>query len=380
MFSSITPLLRNARLTISFVVIGLTACATTPTSLSTDQTLHLRTPANDFAELSIGITIENREDGRRTPQSSKYFEWWYFDGLLDDGTVVVVWFGDNWLYGSHERTVSIEVTPPGSPTRKIMRNFNEPGAFARDHAAIRIGPDTFEGNLDTYTIHVDAAATGGLGCDLTLHRRVPSYRPGTGYIAAGDKFFAWLVAVPEGEVSGTLTLDNTVKKVTGSGYHDHNWGNVSPTDIFDNWWWGRGRVGEHTVIASVIRAKPDVGGNLVPLVFVGNEQKEEVEAHGDAVVVSEDSPTTHPDHKHDRPISSSINFAMSDGSSARFSISPHMLTSSDLLEDKSFVVRLAAHALGLHPWYTRFESPISLSLQGGAPMFGSGTLEYFELN
>jgi hypothetical protein len=57
-----------------------------------------------------------------------------------------------------------------------------------------------------------------------------------------------------------------------------------------------------------------------------------------------------------------------------------MLTSSDLLEDKPFAVRLAAHALGLHPWYTRFESPISLSLPGGAPIVGNGTLEYFELN
>src|SRR5713101_8425935 len=32
-----------------------------------------------------------------------------FDGLFDDGTVVVVLFGDNWLYyGSHKRVVNIE--------------------------------------------------------------------------------------------------------------------------------------------------------------------------------------------------------------------------------------------------------------------------------
>ena len=34
--------------------------------------------------------------------------------------------------------------------------------------------------------------------------------------------------VPEGAVTGTLTADGETRQVTGSGYHDHNWGNVSP--------------------------------------------------------------------------------------------------------------------------------------------------------
>jgi hypothetical protein len=110
----------------------------------------------------------------RTPKSSDYFEGWYFDALLDDGTVVVVWFGDNWLYGSHKRAVDIELTPRGKPTRRIMRTFDDPGTFSSDHANIQIGPHSFKGDLQTYAIHVDAAETGGAGCDLTLRRRVAS--------------------------------------------------------------------------------------------------------------------------------------------------------------------------------------------------------------
>jgi hypothetical protein len=68
-----------------------------------------------------------------------------------------------------------------------------------------LGPHSFKGDLESYAIHVDAVETGGVGCDLALRRRVASYRPATGYIEAGDKFFAWLVAVPEGAVTGTLT-------------------------------------------------------------------------------------------------------------------------------------------------------------------------------
>jgi hypothetical protein len=377
--AAIERLYRHLHLAVCMIAMGLAACSTTPASLDQSKKLHLRAETSDFTELGIGTTIDKREDGRRTPQSSEFFEWWYFDGLLDAGTVIVVWFGDSWLYGKHKRTVSIEVTPPGGPTRKVLNDFDDAGTFARDHAAIHIGSHSLEGDLDNYSIHVDAAAAGGVGCDLQLHRRVPSYRPATGHIAAGDKFFAWLVAVPEGDISGTFTLDNVARKVTGSGYHDHNWGNVSPSDIFDNWWWGRGLVGSHTVIASVIRAKPSVGGNLVPLLLVGDERATGVNAYGDDLRVSEGDAVRHPDPKHERSIGSSIALSMKDGTEVRFNTSRQLLTSSDLLEDKGLAIRLAARALGMHPWYTRFISPLSLKPPGKDAMTGSGTLEYFEM-
>jgi len=346
---------------------------------SNDQTLHLATAPAEFAALGIGPTIAVREDGRRTEQSNDTFEWWYFDGLLDDGTVVVIWFGDNWFYGSHKRAVSLELTRPGKPTQRIMRTFDEPGSFATDRADIKIGPHEFKGDLDTYAIHVDAAETGGVGCDLTLHRRVASYRPATGYIEAGTQYFAWLVAVPEGAVTGTLTADGATRQVTGSGYHDHNWGNVSPARIFDNWWWGRGRTGGHTIIASEIHGKAAVGGASIPLFFVGDEHQVEVNAFGSDVTPVEGPPVKHPDADHTRPIPSGVSFSIADGSRAEFKLSDHLLTSGNLLSRAPFAMRAAASAMGLKPWYTRFESPITLSLPGQPAEPGEGTLEYFEL-
>jgi hypothetical protein len=112
------------------IAIGLAACASTPGALTDEQRLHLRAAASDFTALGIGAIIEKREDGRRTPRSSEFFEWWYFDGLLDDGTVVVIWFGDNWLYGSHQRTVSIEVTPQVCATPGGARSRTAPMVHA----------------------------------------------------------------------------------------------------------------------------------------------------------------------------------------------------------------------------------------------------------
>jgi hypothetical protein len=363
---------------VAFGVLAL-ACSSCTAPISGDAKLHLAAAPEDFRALGIGNKIEVREDGRRTPKSSDYFEWWYFDALLDDGTVVVVWFGDNWLYGSHKRAVDIELTPPGKPTRRIMRTFDDAGTFSSDHANIQIGPHSFKGDLQTYAIHVDAAETGGVGCDLTLLRRVASYRPATGYIEAGDKFFAWLVAVPEGAVTGTLTADGATRQVTGSGYHDHNWGNVSPANLFDNWWWGRGLSGGHTIIASDIHGKDAVGGTRIPLFFVADDHQVQVNAYGSDVSAEEGGLVRHPDPKHERPIASGVSFATADGSRAEFKISDRLLTSGNLLADQSFVIKIAATILAKKPWYSRFVSPITLTLPGQPPREGEGTLEYFEL-
>jgi len=369
--------IRSMGVAVGAIAVGLASCA--KAAPSDDKKLHLATTPADFAVLGIGQTIAVREDGRRTPQSADTFEWWYFDGLLDDGTVVVVWFGDNWFYGSHKRAVSIELTPPGKPTRRVMRTFDAPGSFSPDAADIQIGPHRFRGDLDTYSIHVDPSETGGVGCDLTLRRRVASYRPATGYIEAGSQYFAWLVAVPEGAVTGTLTADGVTRQVTGSGYHDHNWGNVSPAKIFDNWWWGRGRTGGHTIIASEIHGKAAVGGTSIPLFFVADEHQIEVNAFGADVSTIEGAPVRHPDPNHTRPIGSGISFAIADGSRAEFKISDHVLTSNSLLANAPPAMRAMATALSMKPWYTRFESPIVLNLPGQPVEAGRGTLEYFEL-
>ena len=162
----------SIRVWVVGVALGVLAlaCSSYAAPISNDAKLHLAAAPEDFKALGIGKEIEVREDGRRTPQSSDYFEWWYFDGLFDDGSVFVVWFGDNWLYGSHKRALNIDLTPPGKPTRHIVRTFDDPGAFSSDHADVQIGPHSFKGDLETYAIHVDAVETSGVGCDLVLRR------------------------------------------------------------------------------------------------------------------------------------------------------------------------------------------------------------------
>lgn len=193
-----------------------------------------------------------------------------------------------------------------------------------------------------------------------------------------DRFFAWLVAVPEGAVTGTVSADGWTREVRGSGYHDHNWGNVSPADLFDSWWWGRGRCGPYTVIAAEIHGKAAVGGTPISFFFVADSRHRVVDAHGFDVSVAEGSPMLHPDPRHERLIGSGVSFAAANGTRAEFRISDRLLTSVDLLSTRSPVIRMAAAIMSKKPWYTCSVSPMTLRLAGAA-YEGEGTLEYFEL-
>ena len=71
-----------------------------------------------------------------------------------------------------------------------------------------------------------------------MHGTVPSWRPGVGGTLYGDdeaKQFFWLPSVPSGAVRAVVSDHGTTKTYNGSGYHDHNWGNVSIANLVHHW-------------------------------------------------------------------------------------------------------------------------------------------------
>lgn len=87
--------------------------------------------------------------------------------------------------------------------------------------------------------------------DLTIERDAPSWRPGAGvtyFDSPHEQLFGWVVPVPYGTVAGPVTVDGETRTVTGSAYHDHNWGNKVMNAGLDHWYWGRAHVGDYTVV------------------------------------------------------------------------------------------------------------------------------------
>src|SRR6202521_1376865 len=112
----------------------------------------------DFAKLGIQPGhIELFEDGMRTHGGPGGYEWWYFDSHLQDGSsLVIVFYTKPQLNPDGELApfASLELDRPGQPRISVEAHVL-PDAFSarRDRCDVRIGENTFRGNLHEYNIH-----------------------------------------------------------------------------------------------------------------------------------------------------------------------------------------------------------------------------------
>ena len=108
---------------------------------------------------------------------------------------------------------------------------------------------------------------------------MPPWRPGAGKSFFGDleHYFAWLPSIPFGSVEGTLTYDGQTHAVHGTGYHDHNWGNVALPAVMDHWYWGRAHIGDYTLIFVEQIALKKYGSTRMPVFLLAKGEKVLVE-------------------------------------------------------------------------------------------------------
>ena len=143
------------------------------------------------------------------------------------------------------------------------------------------GNNSFKGNLQNYTVKIDPDDFDGIGINLNLKSTLKPYRPQDGIIKAGDDYFAWLSAVPNGVVSGDLVVNGKSTKLSGSGYHDHNWGNTPLQYLFDDWVWFRGEIEDKTIVAAVLYMTDKRGGYDVPILYIADSSKVHVNKFGE---------------------------------------------------------------------------------------------------
>jgi len=200
--------------------------------------------------------IEPWEDGLRASTGKGTFEWWYFDAHFDDGSTAVIVFMTKPLLdrkGPLKPSVSITITPPGGE-KHVHFPIYSPQEFSasQEYCNVKIANSWVkylpsDGGGWRYQLHAEG---GNLGADLVFDGLVPPWRPGAGksYFGDYDHYFAWLPSIPYGSVRGTLTVNGKTSKVEGTGYHDHNWGNVSLNNVIDHWLWARAHVEDYTLI------------------------------------------------------------------------------------------------------------------------------------
>ncbi len=181
------------------------------------------------------------EDGDHYRPEKDFFEWWYFDAAFDNGYVLVAIFHSS-LYNAadHKPTLDLRVyTPQGERVLGIQRYNREEFTSRRDRCELQLGNCRVNSNGSHYQL---ALREGDIEADLTFSPQLPGWRPGSGYLfydEASKRFFKWIVPIPAATVTGSLGLAGSSFPVQGTGYHDHNWGNMYLPTAFNHWTWGR---------------------------------------------------------------------------------------------------------------------------------------------
>jgi len=213
------------------------------------------------------------EDGQRLVEKDfkkGQYEWWYFDGHLDDGSIIVSAFIIQ-IDEKNQVIPQITFNFADKDNRIEKTIFFKAGDYqgAKDHCDTKIRNNYFRGKgLDEFEMFLDPSLNDGWGFNLKLKREVPSFRPGTGYWDADGEYFAWFCVVPSGTIEGTITKAGKEVKIKGNGYHDHNWGNVPMSKILSDWYWGRGDINGVTLVSANVRFKEEAGGKETPLIYL----------------------------------------------------------------------------------------------------------------
>lgn len=197
------------------------------------------------------------EDGLRITPARGNYEWWYFDYELEDSTkgALIFWTKDyNHADGPVMPEARLQINLPGEDHRRQIIVSQEPETninAATDKCDVQIKNCTAK-YLDNgdYAVHFESDDHKTL-VDMKMHPTVPMWRPGDGYFRfkeRPDDYFAWFVGAPSATVEFTYQIDGQTKTLKGTGYHDHNWGNVAPAKIMDHWYWCRAQIGDYTAI------------------------------------------------------------------------------------------------------------------------------------
>jgi hypothetical protein len=319
----------------------------------------------DYKRLGIApVEVAEFEDGQRIGTENGHYEWWYFDAHLDDGaTVGVVFYTKPNVSpnGPLAPRITIDITlPDGRTFGKLLDTGPELFNASKSGCDIRIGTNRFVGDLNRYHI---TATIEEISVDIELTGEVRAWRPKSGHLYFGaegrEKLFAWLPSVPHGQANVRYRIGNEEHRASGSGYHDHNWGDVPMQTLMHNWYWARASVGPYTVIASYITATAAYGYETQIVYMLARDGK--IIADDDAKV-SFEADRVAIDGKTGKPVADVTRYTYHDADT-RYVVSferQKTILQAILTDRAPLLKRIIARLIGFDGAYHRFTGKVTI--------------------
>ncbi len=309
--------------------------------------------------------LKPEEDGLHIDIGKKgMYEWWYFDAHLETGHTIVVFFHaanpnpGKWGKSGIEFVL---LKPDGGRIQKFIPYSKADFIASSDRADIKVGENYLQvqqlpGELPVYEVYIKEK---DLGCHLTYRAEVNGWKPGTGVSHFGDMgYFAWVVPFAKASVEGTVTDGNQTFKVTGTGYHDHNWLDFQFPRIIDYWMWGRIYSEHYTVSFAFIQCNAKMDNHTVKVLMLA-DGKEVVLSTGEFDFIKEDFKYS-PGAKHSYPRKLIIRVPELEVSLGVRDV----LESQDMLKYFSLPIRIIAkYLLRLKPGYFRLASDFEIEVK-----------------
>lgn len=329
----------------------------------------------------LGTTVQLWEDGLRTKEKKNQLEWWYFDGKLPDGSIVVCYFWKvHFVFDQY--FIGLNYSRPNEEDIFKIKFFKEDiVSFSNDSCNVRMGNNSIVGNLKSYKIIIDPNDFDGIGFEINLNSESLPYRPQDGIIKAESNYFAWLSAVPKGNFKGNLTFNNEVIEIKGSGYHDHNWGNTPLQKLFKSWMWFRGEAGPYTVIAAELKTLDSRGGYDIPILYLADSSGVIVNRFGeDGLFTKKSKLIKNVYRKQNEPLFSNLELMTEDG--YHIKIQGKKIIDNTLLFERvktPLPISTIMNIINIDPHYTRFQSNLSIKDTTNRTFEGFGILEIMDL-
>jgi hypothetical protein len=219
-----------------------------------------------YRELPESMIVKQSDDAWHPLKSRNYIEWWYFDVINGDGSIVR---GHFYISGSISRPRKVitgvrasYVKPDGTELRIEKKFPYSSFKSSTEVCEVEIGKNFLKGDLSHYKLHVE---DGEKALDLELDSEM---RGIAGHFGDEIKYMYWVVPQPRSHAKGTFRTKGESFRIEGLGYRDHNWLNFHPMDFIAYWDWGRIYDREFTIIfADIVTTRGFKNAEIKPLLI-----------------------------------------------------------------------------------------------------------------